>query len=1095
MTIELWGLEGTFYLGLPPRPTGLAAAALYSLLPLTLLALRLARGRPRRRTPLAWGSFAVLLASAPLAAQVLLVRLQAGPGSVSPTAEATFSVFGALPWMLAAGLVGETPAMLVALAGGLARAGWETHSLLTPLQIGLVAAAGAWMIRRDYTEWPARLARHPAFTGLAAGGLLAALRTVEVYAYSAGSFYDGLDFTLSHFESGAMSALLEVGLAGLIAEYVRWRSEARWYRPAALVAGPYGRSLTARLLIAFSALGLAAGVGLVYGDWVLARSYARELIESQMVRTARQAGEGIPYFIETGRALAGELAEEVAPAVERGGLTPEALAPALRRLPYFSFLCVYNRDRLLLASVPESELPLEPDSLDYEGAMLAALQGVPQEVVVNAPLPGGATYMVFLWPVLSPQSGAPVGALAGWSDLVSNPILQPVLQTLASVSEGEAFITDDRGMVLYHPLTSQVGQVYHLNAASSEGAVSEQAPDGTFRLVVASDVEGYPWRVVVTSPQRVVENLALRLATRLVGVLLVIGAALGLVVYLTSRRLTQPLRWMAAAAETMARGSLSQPVSFVGEDEIGRLASSFERMRRSLKARLEEMDLLLTASQRVAASFELQEVLPPILSGVQGLTGADAVRLVLEARSAPTIPQAFGAGEAPPSWQGLDTQVLDLCRRRGRFILENPGRARAVLDFQALETPLEALIALPLQDEEEFIGTLWLGYRQPHAFAVDEVNLLSILAGQLGVSVANARLYLVAEQERLRLAAILAATPEAVIVTDRQGRISLANPAAEVVLRGRAESVVGQPAGDWFTSPDLLRLLTRGGIERRTAEVTLDDGRVLFAEVSDVEAAGVGSAGRLCVLRDVTHYKKLDALKSEFVATVSHDLRAPLTLMRGYATMLSMVGSLTDKQREFLGKILSSIDSMAHLVDNVLDLGRIEAGVGLKLEAVDVAAVIRDVVGAYRPQAVNKQIGLEVELADGMRPIEADAMLLRQAVANLVDNAVKFTQPGGRVKVRARQEAGKQQLSVEDSGIGIAPADQARLFEKFYRAGRPEAVRERGPGLGLAIVKSIAEQHRGRVAVESRLGAGSRFTLELPLRQENRGTAEPVVGQ
>jgi signal transduction histidine kinase len=241
------------------------------------------------------------------------------------------------------------------------------------------------------------------------------------------------------------------------------------------------------------------------------------------------------------------------------------------------------------------------------------------------------------------------------------------------------------------------------------------------------------------------------------------------------------------------------------------------------------------------------------------------------------------------------------------------------------------------------------------------------------------------------------------------------------------------------------------------------------------------------VLGDITHYKKLDKLKSDFVSTVSHDLRAPLTLMRGYGTMLTMVGELTDKQQEFVRKILGSVDHMAHLVDNLLDLGRIEAGIGLNLESVHIDEVIGEVVDSFRPHAANKQIVLEADLPDGLTPIEADPTLLRQAIANLVDNALKYTPQGGRVSVRARQHDGRQVVSVQDSGLGIAPADQVRLFEKFFRARRKEALREKGSGLGLAIVKSIAEQHGGRVSVESRLGVGSTFTLDLPVKAEPVG--------
>jgi signal transduction histidine kinase len=291
---------------------------------------------------------------------------------------------------------------------------------------------------------------------------------------------------------------------------------------------------------------------------------------------------------------------------------------------------------------------------------------------------------------------------------------------------------------------------------------------------------------------------------------------------------------------------------------------------------------------------------------------------------------------------------------------------------------------------------------------------------------------------------------------------------------------------DVVSVPRLEEMLRAGSDGPASQEIGLVDGRVLFASVLEVESVGPHRGGRVCVLRDITHYKKLDMLKSEFVATVSHDLRTPLTLMRGYGTMLSMVGALNDQQRDFARKILDGVDQMGRLVDSLLDLGRIEAGVGLSLESVQPGAIVQEVVSTYRPQAANKQVALTLDLPDTLAPIEADPTLLRQAVANLVDNAIKYTSPQGRVRVSAGQTDGLQQFRVEDSGVGIAPADQPRLFEKFYRARGFEGGRERGSGLGLAIVKSIAEQHGGRVTVESRLGSGSVFVLEVPVRQIGR---------
>ncbi|MCJ7825605.1 MAG: HAMP domain-containing histidine kinase, partial [Anaerolineales bacterium] len=232
--------------------------------------------------------------------------------------------------------------------------------------------------------------------------------------------------------------------------------------------------------------------------------------------------------------------------------------------------------------------------------------------------------------------------------------------------------------------------------------------------------------------------------------------------------------------------------------------------------------------------------------------------------------------------------------------------------------------------------------------------------------------------------------------------------------------------------------------------------------------------------------------KSEFVSTVSHDLRAPLTLMRGYATMLGMVGAMNEQQKEFISKILTSADQMGELIGNLLDLGRIEAGVGLDVETISLGSILDSVMDTYRPRAVNKQIILDVELEEEMEQVEVDATLIRQAIANLVDNALKYTAADGHVSIHASQQDDFQIVQVKDDGPGIAPTDQARLFEKFYRARRREALNVKGTGLGLAIVKSIIQQHGGRVAVESKLGEGSTFTIWFPIHQPDESEESEV---
>jgi signal transduction histidine kinase len=279
---------------------------------------------------------------------------------------------------------------------------------------------------------------------------------------------------------------------------------------------------------------------------------------------------------------------------------------------------------------------------------------------------------------------------------------------------------------------------------------------------------------------------------------------------------------------------------------------------------------------------------------------------------------------------------------------------------------------------------------------------------------------------------------------------------------------------------ELVRLLQDHLAGPATGELETASGRTLYASASPIIGADGSILGQVCVLRDVTHFKELDLMKSEFVATVSHDLRAPLTFMRGYATMMPMVGPLNEKQQEFATKIITGIEQMTRLIDDLLDLGRIEAGVGLAREACQLDEIVHGIVDTIKPAAMAKGLTLTVDVPQNLPILSGDATLLRQAISNLVDNAIKYTPSGGQVRVIVSTEPDKFRLAVADTGLGIAPADQAHLFQKFFRVKQRGSTQVKGSGLGLAIVKSIVERHGGRVWVDSRLGKGSTFYLELP---------------
>jgi PAS domain S-box-containing protein len=480
----------------------------------------------------------------------------------------------------------------------------------------------------------------------------------------------------------------------------------------------------------------------------------------------------------------------------------------------------------------------------------------------------------------------------------------------------------------------------------------------------------------------------------------------------------------------------------------------------------------------------LTQGIPIILEGALQATEASYARLILlDERGEPQVVMA--RGEESGYITALDRAMARLGQGDEPVTIENLAEARGLIDPSLAGPSKQAFIAMPLRSKDRHVGVMWLGYARAHQFSSTEIDFLSTLASQSAVAVENARLFQAAEGGRRRLAAILESTSDVIVVTDHADRVLLLNPAAAEVFDVDSRAVSGRPITQVIQEEKVIHLLT-APIEHNTPltdEVPLPDGRTLYASASLIVSGDGQTIGRVAVLRDITYLKELDEMKSEFVATVSHDLRAPLTFMRGYATMIPMIGEITPKQKTYIDKIMVGIERMTELIDDLLDLGRIEAGVGLMLEPCRLDKVVKDLVDSMRAQAKAKGLTLELDHSEGAATVVGDEALLRHAISNLVENAIKYTPQGGNISVGWETRADRVVVSVADTGIGVAKADQVRLFEKFYRIQRRDTLNIKGSGLGLAIVKSIAERHNGRVWVESELDQGSTFYIELPVSE------------
>jgi two-component system phosphate regulon sensor histidine kinase PhoR len=259
--------------------------------------------------------------------------------------------------------------------------------------------------------------------------------------------------------------------------------------------------------------------------------------------------------------------------------------------------------------------------------------------------------------------------------------------------------------------------------------------------------------------------------------------------------------------------------------------------------------------------------------------------------------------------------------------------------------------------------------------------------------------------------------------------------------------------------------------------------QVLELHASPLRDAGGSPAGAVVVLHDITELRRLETLRREFVANVSHELKTPLTAICGLVeTLLDDGGMDHDTQRRFLDKVQRQADRLATLVRDLLTLSRVEAEEAtIERTRLDLREPILDSLRGLQPTAEEKRITLEHSAPEGPVAISGERETLRQAVDNLLDNAVKYTPAGGRVWLRLRVEDQTAVIEVEDTGIGIEPRDQRRVFERFYRVDKARSRELGGTGLGLSIVKHVALAHGGEVSVESAPGKGSRFMIRLPL--------------
>jgi two-component system phosphate regulon sensor histidine kinase PhoR len=425
----------------------------------------------------------------------------------------------------------------------------------------------------------------------------------------------------------------------------------------------------------------------------------------------------------------------------------------------------------------------------------------------------------------------------------------------------------------------------------------------------------------------------------------------------------------------------------------------------------------------------------------------------------------------------------------------------ALLAMAVLAVPLAILAVRPL---EQSVNRIALGAQaiargvEPPAAEPSWDEELMPLSAALRETAATTQAQIAAlETEHARLAAILAHMGDGVVMIDSEGRIGLINAAASRLLGTSAAEAEGHSLVDVARDHELvaaarhalaggeteLPLLLEMGLPRRVVQVV----------ATSVPPEGPGQPRALLLLQDVTELRHAETVRREFVANVSHELRTPVASLKALAETLEQ-GALEDPPaaRLFLTRMLLETDRLAQLIEELLELALLESGAAkLHHEPLEIAEILPRAAERLSAYADRHGVKLIVDECPEAATVVGDALRLERVIVNLVDNAVKFTAPGGEVRLRCEPRGEEVIIAVSDTGTGISPENVPRIFERFYKADRARA--SSGTGLGLAIAKHTIEAHQGRIRVESQQGRGSTFFISLPRASGNGAAAPPLT--
>jgi len=511
--------------------------------------------------------------------------------------------------------------------------------------------------------------------------------------------------------------------------------------------------------------------------------------------------------------------------------------------------------------------------------------------------------------------------------------------------------------------------------------------------------------------------------------------------------------------------------------------------------RVRQRDYLLEISRALTSRLNLNEVLRLILQqSADMLNGQAALIALVEPDAHYTIHQSYGIP------QPLLEQLKPMLSKLGDVDEAVTALERNLVAIaQRIGLGFWQVVSLPLKVEgDEFLGALYVFRVRGGEFSRNDRQVLQSFADQAAIAVNNARLYEQLSQEKSRLNAILEFSADGVVIMDGAHRIQMFNRAMSNLIGVPASEAIGQKFEDVLVLRNKRAGTTLAEAEAKGWPLG-DSSQTLFVEgdllrraggLVSVEIAFAALLSRekrllniIADVHDLTRFRAAEEMKATFISAVSHELKTPVALIKGYASTLRRADAKWDQAtvRESLKVIEEEADHLAELIENLLDASRAQAG-NFKLTPVelDIDDLVVRVAKKFEAQTQSHKI--IADIASDMPLVFADEVRITQVLSNLISNGVKYSPPGSEIRITGRATPKEVIITVSDQGVGVAPEDRAKIFERFYRSESAIRRGTPGTGLGLYLSKAIVEAHGGRIWVEDNNGGqpGARFSFSLP---------------